>query len=63
MRAKDAMTFGALDRARLGHAERFVVRAPYGDFRRWDEIDAWADTIVGQLGEPCPAAAGEGAKR
>jgi menaquinone-dependent protoporphyrinogen oxidase len=43
---------GALDRRRLGIGERLVVRAvkaPEGDFRPWEEIDAWADAIAAQL--------------
>ena len=57
---------GALDRGRLGFAERLMVRAvkaPYGDYRRWDEIDEWAETIASQLGAPVPAAAPEVGKR
>jgi menaquinone-dependent protoporphyrinogen oxidase len=57
---------GSLDRGRLGFAERLVVRAvraPYGDFRRWDEIDAWAETIASQLGGRPSAAASEVARR
>ncbi len=44
--------FGALDQERLNLGERLVtkaVHAPYGDFRDWAEIDAWADTIADQL--------------
>jgi menaquinone-dependent protoporphyrinogen oxidase len=40
---------GALGRDRLGFAERAVVAAlyaPYGDFRDWDAIDAWAANIA-----------------
>jgi menaquinone-dependent protoporphyrinogen oxidase len=54
--------FGALDRGRLGFAERLVVRAvraPDGDFRRWDEIDDWADMIASQLGSRLPVLASE----
>jgi hypothetical protein len=43
---------GALDRRRLGVTERLVVRmvkAPEGDFRPWAEIDAWTDSIAGEL--------------
>jgi menaquinone-dependent protoporphyrinogen oxidase len=57
---------GALDRSGLGFGERLVaraVRAPEGDFRRWDEIDAWVETIAGQLGAELPAPAQEVAKR
>ena len=44
--------FGALDRSKLGFAERMIVKAvkaPDGDFRDWDEIRAWADTIAADL--------------
>lgn len=40
---------GRLDRARLSYAERAIVvafRAPYGDFRNWPEIRAWAAGIA-----------------
>ena len=43
---------GSLDRAKLSLAERVVakgVKAPMGDFRDWDEIDAWAREIAGSL--------------
>jgi menaquinone-dependent protoporphyrinogen oxidase len=43
---------GALVRDRLTFTERAMVaalRAPYGDFRDWDAIDAWADGIAGEL--------------
>jgi menaquinone-dependent protoporphyrinogen oxidase len=57
---------GALDRSKLGFAERLVasaVKAPDGDFRRWDEIDAWVGTIAAQLGGKSVASAPEVAKR
>lgn len=44
--------FGVLERSRLSFAERLVasaVKAPEGDFRDWDEIEAWADRIALQL--------------
>jgi menaquinone-dependent protoporphyrinogen oxidase len=44
--------FGALDPASLGFAERMIVKAvkaPQGDFRDWDAIDAWADEIAAFL--------------
>ena len=44
--------FGALDRATLGFAERMIVKAvkaPDGDFRDWDEIRSWADSISAEL--------------
>jgi menaquinone-dependent protoporphyrinogen oxidase len=40
---------GKLDRAALSFPERAIVgalRAPYGDFRDWDEIQNWADAIA-----------------
>jgi menaquinone-dependent protoporphyrinogen oxidase len=40
--------FGMLDRSKLGFAERMIVKAvkaPDGDFRDWDAIRSWADTI------------------
>ena len=45
--------FGALDRTKLGFAERMIVKAvkaPDGDFRDWEEIRAWADAIASDLG-------------
>jgi menaquinone-dependent protoporphyrinogen oxidase len=44
--------FGALDRSKLGFAERMIVKAvkaPDGDFRDWDEIRAWAEAIGSDL--------------
>jgi menaquinone-dependent protoporphyrinogen oxidase len=40
---------GCLNRALLGAAERTMVRvvkAPEGDFREWDALDAWAEEIA-----------------
>jgi menaquinone-dependent protoporphyrinogen oxidase len=40
---------GKLDKSRLAFAERAVaraVRAPEGDFRAWEEIEAWAADIA-----------------
>ena len=45
--------FGALDKEKLGFGERMImkaVKAPEGDFRNWDDISAWAEEIVAQLG-------------
>src|SRR6266702_303956 len=45
--------FGALDHSRLSFAERVMVkavRAPEGDFRDWQAIDAWAASIARALG-------------
>jgi menaquinone-dependent protoporphyrinogen oxidase len=45
--------FGALDHHRLSFAERMVVkavRAPEGDFRDWQAIEAWVESIAQELG-------------
>ncbi len=45
--------FGALDHSHLSFAERVMVkavRAPEGDFRDWEAIDAWAASIAHNLG-------------
>ena len=45
--------FGALDHNRLSFAERVMVkavRAPEGDFRDWQAIEAWAASIARDLG-------------
>ena len=45
--------FGALDHHRLSFAERMMVkavRAPEGDFRDWQAIEAWAESIVRDMG-------------
>ena len=44
--------FGALDHDRLSFMERMVVkgiRAPEGDYRDWNEIEAWTDSIFHAL--------------
>jgi menaquinone-dependent protoporphyrinogen oxidase len=48
---------GRIDRSALGLGERAIVslvRAPEGDYRTWDEIDAWtrsiADTLAARTG-------------
>lgn len=46
---------GAVDRDALNLAERAVVKvvkAPYGDFRDWDAVRAWALSIVDALAHP-----------
>lgn len=52
-RASEHRVFpGALRRDRLGFAERAMVaalRAPYGYFRDWVAIDAWAEDIADAL--------------
>jgi menaquinone-dependent protoporphyrinogen oxidase len=59
--ARDHRVFaGKLDRADLSLAERAAVRivhAPYGDMREWDEIRAWAQSIVAALIAPLSATA------
>jgi menaquinone-dependent protoporphyrinogen oxidase len=45
---------GKLDKATLSFPERAIVgalRAPYGDFRDWDEIQTWASEIALSLSE------------
>ena len=45
--------FGALDHSHLSFAERVMVkavRAPEGDFREWQVIEAWAASIARDLG-------------
>jgi menaquinone-dependent protoporphyrinogen oxidase len=45
---------GKLDKAMLSFPERAIVgalRAPYGDFRDWDEIRGWAEEIADSLVE------------
>jgi menaquinone-dependent protoporphyrinogen oxidase len=48
--------FGAMDYARLGLTERVLTvlpagreLLPQGDFRRWEEVDAWATGIANAL--------------
>lgn len=44
--------FGAIDHDHLSFAERMMVkavRAPEGDFRDWEAIDAWAASIASSL--------------
>jgi hypothetical protein len=43
---------GKIDKSKLGFAERAIivaVRAPEGDFRRWDEIETWSRSIAATL--------------
>ena len=55
--AREHRTFtGRLDHDELGLAERAMVRAvhaPYGDFRDWDAVRAWADEIADALDRTC----------
>jgi menaquinone-dependent protoporphyrinogen oxidase len=48
--------FGALDYSQLSFMERMVVkgvRAPEGDFRDWDAIEEWTESIAHTL-QPAP---------
>jgi menaquinone-dependent protoporphyrinogen oxidase len=60
IRPRDHRVFaGALDRQQLSFSERVIVKAvkaPTGDFRDWDDIDAWAETIAHTLALPARAA-------
>jgi menaquinone-dependent protoporphyrinogen oxidase len=53
---------GRLDKDDLGLAEKVIVaavKAPEGDFRKWDEVRAWAATIAAELvAEPVPTPVG-----
>ena len=45
--------FGVLDHHKLSFPERMVakaLRAPEGDFRDWQAIEAWAESIARDLG-------------
>ena len=65
---KDHRTFaGALDKKQLSLSERMMIRAvkaPYGDYREWEDIDAWAMAIATWLAlatkTPVPTAPGAG---
>jgi menaquinone-dependent protoporphyrinogen oxidase len=52
-RAREHRVFsGRLDRSRLSRRERLIVnavKAPDGDYRDWDAIDAWASGIGEEL--------------
>jgi menaquinone-dependent protoporphyrinogen oxidase len=49
---------GNLDKRELGFGERAViaaVKAPTGDYRPWDDIEAWATEIAHELSAGVPA--------
>jgi len=49
---------GRLDKSRLTFGERAMVtamRAPLGDFRDWDAVDAWAAEIAAAVSAGVPA--------
>lgn len=55
--------WGALDRRKLGFADRLVASMPAfpgaeGDFRDWTDVAAWASTIATQLAARVPALVG-----
>ena len=48
---------GKLDKSKLGFGERAVMlafRAVEGDYRDWNEIEAWASGIAHELRPPPP---------
>jgi menaquinone-dependent protoporphyrinogen oxidase len=51
--ARDHRVFsGKIDKSKLSFGEKAIlvaVRAPEGDFRDWDEIEAWAEEIAEKL--------------
>ncbi len=65
---KDHRTFdGVLNKKQMSLSERMMIRAvkaPYGDYRKWEDIDAWAMAIATWLAlatkapEPVAAASG-----
>jgi menaquinone-dependent protoporphyrinogen oxidase len=47
-----AIFTGKLDRSKLSFGERAIIaafHAPYGDFRRWDEVEDWARSIADRI--------------
>lgn len=54
--AREHRTFGGrLDKRELGFGEKAIVRmvgAAEGDYRPWDEIEAWAEEIAATLNPP-----------
>jgi menaquinone-dependent protoporphyrinogen oxidase len=62
IRPRDVAFFhGALDMNRLNFADKLIIKgikAPIGDFRDWEMINAWAKSIAGGLRNPisdmCP---------
>lgn len=43
---------GKLDKSKLNFGERAIIaafHATYGDFRRWDEVEAWAKGVSDEL--------------
>jgi len=56
--ARDNRLFaGQLKKQGLSLVERVTVRmvgSPWGDYRPWPEIEAWAESIATSLGQPVP---------
>jgi len=51
--ASEGLFAGAYDPEKLGFAVRQVmkmIKAPPGDFRRWDQVEAWAASLVPLFG-------------
>jgi menaquinone-dependent protoporphyrinogen oxidase len=47
--ASEGLFAGVMDLRKLPLFERLIskaLKAPEGDFRRWDQIQAWADTVI-----------------
>lgn len=59
VRPRDTVLFhGKLDPSELNFLERAaikMVKAPVGDYREWDHIYAWAESISQELAEYSPA--------
>jgi menaquinone-dependent protoporphyrinogen oxidase len=52
--------YGALDRAKLSIGERLVVgavKAPDGDYRDWEDVERWAESIASEIAQPVPVIA------
>ena len=52
--ASEGLFAGAYDPQKVGLVERQIlkmIKAPPGDFRRWDEVEAWAASLVPLFGD------------
>lgn len=53
LNVKDHRVFlGKLDQSEVSFAERMIVKmvkAPFGDYRDWEQVRSWAQEIAGQL--------------
>jgi menaquinone-dependent protoporphyrinogen oxidase len=47
---KEGFFAGKIDYSRLSFLEgvimRYMIKAPEGDFRKWDQVEAWADSLM-----------------